>query len=251
MDWLVFPAPSVCPVLAAPFIGSFLGVIVTRSESPRSILWGRSACPDCSHRLEPRDLVPILSWLVSGGRCRHCGQSVSSFYPAIELAALAVAAWSTAVASGWLIIASSLLGWLLLALALIDLRSFLLPDFLTLPLLGSGLLVAQALDSSTTLPHVLGAAIGFLAIVTIRQVYWMLRGREGIGLGDAKLMAAAGAWVSWEGLPSVLLVATLGALTSTLLQHYRKATIRATDRVAFGAFLCVGIWLVWLYGPLV
>jgi leader peptidase (prepilin peptidase)/N-methyltransferase len=251
MDWLVLPAPSIGPVLAAPFIGSFLGVIVTRSESPRSILWGRSVCPDCSHRLEPRDLVPILSWLVSGGRCRHCGQSVSPFYPAIELAALAVAAWSTAVASGWLIIASSLLGWLLLALALIDLRSFLLPDFLTLPLLGCGLLVAQALDSSTTLPHVLGAAIGFLAIVTIRQVYWILRGREGIGLGDAKLMAAAGAWVSWEGLPSVLLVATLGALTSTLLQHYRRATIRATDRVAFGAFLCVGIWLVWLYGPLV
>ena len=79
----------------------------------------------------------------------------------------------------------------------------------------------------------------------------MLRGREGIGLGDAKLMAAAGAWVSWEGLPSVLLVATLGGLTSALLQRFRKGWIRATDRVAFGAFLCVGIWLVWLYGPLV
>jgi leader peptidase (prepilin peptidase) / N-methyltransferase len=251
MTWLALPAPWIWPVLAAPFVGSFLGVIVTRAASPRSILWGRSACPDCGRGLAPRDLVPVVSWLVSRGRCRHCGERVSAFYPAIELAALAVAVWSAAIASGWLVAASSLLGWVLLALALTDIRSFLLPDFLTLPLLAAGLLVAQALDPSTTLPHVLGAAIGFFAIVAIRHAYWMLRGREGIGLGDAKLMAAAGAWVSWEGLPSVLLLAALGGLASALLRHYRKATIRATDRVAFGAFLCVGIWLVWLYGPLV
>jgi len=251
MDWLALPVPWIWPVLAAPFIGSFLGVFVTRAESPRSILWGRSACPNCHHPLEPRDLVPIISWLVSRGRCRHCGESVSAFYPSIELAALVVAAWSVAIAPGWLMVASSLLGWALLALALIDIRSFLLPDFLTLPLIGSGLLVAEALDPSTVLPHVLGAATGFLAIVAIRQTYWMLRGREGIGLGDAKLMAAAGAWLSWEGLPSVVLVAALGGLASALLQHYLGATIRLTDRIAFGAFLCVGIWIVWLYGPLV
>ena len=251
MDWLVLPAPWIWPVLAAPFVGSFLGVIVTRADSPRSILWGRSACDHCGQGLAPRDLVPIVSWLGSRGRCRHCGASVSAFYPAIELAALAIPVWSTAVASGWLMAASCLLGWTLLALAFTDIRSFLLPDFLTLPLIGAGLLVTEALDPSTTLSHILGAAIGFLAIVTIRWAYWVLRGREGIGLGDAKLMAAAGAWVSWEGLPSVLLVATLGGLAGALLRHYRKATIRATDRVAFGAFLCVGIWLVWLYGPLV
>lgn len=188
---------------------------------------------------------------MSRARCRHCGQKVAAFYPAIELAALTVAAWSTAIASGWLLATSCLLGWVLLTLALIDIRVFLLPDFLTLPLIGAGLLVAHALDPSMTLPHVLGAAIGFLAIVAIRQAYWMVRGREGIGLGDAKLMAAAGAWVSWEGLPSVLLVATLCGLISAMFQHYRHNSIRATDRVAFGAFLCVGIWLVWLYGPLV
>lgn len=188
---------------------------------------------------------------MSRARCRHCGQNVGAFYPAIELAALIVAAWSTAIASGWSLAASCLLGWVLLALTFTDIRIFLLPDFLTLPLIGFGLLVTQALEPSTTLPHILGAAIGFLAIVAIRKAYLMLRGREGIGLGDAKLMAAAGAWVSWEGLPSVLLIATMGGLTSALLRHYRTAAIRATDRVAFGAFLCVGIWLVWLYGPLV
>lgn len=172
------------------------------------------------------------------------------FYPAIELAALAIAAWSAAIASGWLMWASCLLGWALLALALIDIRYFLLPDFLTLPLVAFGLLVAQALDPSTTLSHALGAAAGFLVIVAVRKAYWMLRKREGIGLGDAKLLAAAGAWVSWEGVPSVILVAALGGLAGALLQHYRKASILPTDRVPFGAYLCVGIWVVWLYGPL-
>jgi len=250
MDPPVLPAPWIWPILAAPFIGSFLGVVVTRAESPRSILWLPSTCPICNHGLGPWDLIPIISWLASRGRCRHCGHSIGVFYPAIELAALAIAAWSAAVASGWLIWVSSLLGWVLLALALIDIRYFLVPDFLTLPLVAFGLLVAQALDPSTTLPHALGAAAGFLAIVVVRKAYWMLRKREGIGLGDAKLLAAAGAWVSWEGLPSVVLVAALGGLASTLLQHRRKATIRLTDRVPFGAFLCVGFWVVWLYGPL-
>jgi leader peptidase (prepilin peptidase)/N-methyltransferase len=250
MDPPVFPAPWIWPILAAPFIGSFLGVVVTRAESPRSILWRPSACPACSHRLGLLDLIPIISWLASRGRCRHCGQSVSAFYPAIELAALAIAAWSAAIASGWLIWVSSLLGWVLLALALIDIRYCLVPDFLTLPLVAFGLLVAQALDPSTTLPHALGAAVGFLGIVAVRKAYWMLRKREGIGLGDAKLLAAAGAWVSWEGVPSVVFVAALGGLASALLQHHRKGTILLTHRVPFGAFLCVGIWVVWLYGPL-
>jgi len=251
MDWPLLPPLWIWLVVAAPFIGSFLGVVVTRAESPQSILWGRSACAHCNHRLEPWDLLPIVSWLVLRGQCRHCGERVSAFYLVIELAALVVAVWSAVIASGWLMVASSVLGWALLALALIDVRSFLLPDFLTLPLIGCGLLVTAALDPSTTVFHVLGAAIGFLAIVAIRQAYWILRGREGIGLGDAKLMAAAGAWVSWEGLPSVVLVAALGGLTGALLQHYLRATIHLTDRIAFGAFLCVGIWLVWLYGPLV
>jgi leader peptidase (prepilin peptidase) / N-methyltransferase len=84
----------------------------------------------------------------------------------------------------------------------------------------------------------------------LRWAYWLLRRQEGIGLGDAKLLAASGAWVSWEGLPSVLLVASVAALASTLLRHKRGGSISLVDRVPFGAFLCLGTWLVWLYGPL-
>ena len=249
-DILLLAPLWVWPVLAAPFVGSFLGVVVTRARVPQSILVGRSACARCGHRLGPADLVPLASWLATRGRCRHCGQSIGAFYPAIELAALGVALWSAGLAADWLLWPSCLLGWLLLALAAIDLRCFLLPDFLTLPLLAGGLLLWEVAEPASLVPHAIAAALGFAFVLALRQAYWLLRRREGIGLGDAKLLAAAGAWVSWEGLASVLLVASVAALASTLLRYKRGSSISLVDRVPFGAFLCVGTWLVWLYGPL-
>ena len=237
-------------MIAAPFIGSFLGVLVTRARTVRSILVGRSACEHCGHRLGPAELVPLASWVALRGRCRHCRQAIGAFYPAIELAALGVAVWSAWLATGSLLWPSCFLGWLLLALAAIDWRCFLLPDFLTLPLLGSGLLLWAVADPASLPSHVIGVAVGLAFILALRWAYWLLRRREGIGLGDAKLLAAAGAWVSWEGLPSVLVIASLTALASTLLRRKRGGSISLVDRVPFGAFLCLGTWLVWLYGPL-
>jgi leader peptidase (prepilin peptidase) / N-methyltransferase len=246
----VLSPPWLWPAIAAPFIGSFLGVLVTRARVPQSILVGRSACEHCGHRLGPADLVPLASWLVTRGRCRHCRQAIGAFYPAIEVAALAVALWSAWLATDWLLWPSCVLGWLLLALAAIDWRCFLLPDFLTLPLLAGGLLLWAVAEPAVLPSHAIGAAAGLAFILMLRWAYWLLRRQEGIGLGDAKLLAASGAWVSWEGLPSVLLVASVAALASTLLRHKRGGSISLVDRVPFGAFLCLGTWLVWLYGPL-
>jgi leader peptidase (prepilin peptidase) / N-methyltransferase len=243
-------ASWIWPVAVAPFVGSFLGVVATRLDAPRSILLGRSMCPACGHRLSPRDLVPILSWLAAWGRCRHCSATVSTFYPAIEAAALGVAIWSACLVSGGLLWLSCLLGWTLLALIASDFKYFLLPDFLTLPLLAAGLAAGWAFDPDSARDRVVGAASGFLVIVALRQAYWHLRRREGIGLGDAKLFAAAGAWVSWSGLPSVMLIAVTVALAGVLLRQWRDADVAASDSVPFGAFLSLGIWLVWLYGPL-
>ena len=243
-------APWIWPVVAAPFIGSFLGVLVTRARAPRSIVVGRSACDHCGHRLGLADLVPLASWLVARGRCRYCRHALGAFYPMIELAALGVALWAAWLATDWLLWPSCLLGWLLLALAAIDWRCFLLPDFLTLPLLGAGLLLWAVADPPALASHAIGAAAGLAFILVLRWGYWQLRRREGIGLGDAKLLAASAAWVSWEGLPSVLLVASVAALASTLLRYKRSGSISLVDPVPFGAFLCLGTWLVWLYGPL-
>ena len=191
-----------------------------------------------------------MSWLALRGRCRLCAQPIGLFYPAIELAALAIAIWAVTVFSGSLLWVSCVLGWTLLALAVIDHKHFLLPDFLTLPLIPFGLVVAWANETSALLDHVIGAAVGFGFVVALREIYRRLRGREGMGLGDAKLLAASGAFVSWQALPSVILLASLTALALALFRTLRGASISLGDRMAFGTFLCLATWIVWLYGPL-
>jgi leader peptidase (prepilin peptidase)/N-methyltransferase len=238
-------------VLLAPFIGSFLAVVVARHEAPVHILTGRSACPACGTRLGAADLAPVLSWVVLRGKCRHCRAPIDPFYPAIEVAAIIVALWSAMVFSGAALWASCALGWTLLALAATDLKYFRLPDFLTLPLIAAGLLAACLLDADpvrSLTAHAIGAAAGYLFVRLLRFAYRRLRGREGMGLGDAKLLAAAGAWVSWEGLPSVLAIASLSALAIVLLGQRPK--IDLAQRVPFGAFLGLSLWITWLYGPL-
>ena len=237
---------KVWPILVAPLIGSFLGVIVTRVEAPHAILFGRSACTSCGGRLAARDLIPLSSWLVLHGRCRSCGETISSFYPAIELAAMGVALGPTLLFSGVLVWVSCFFGWTLLALAATDLRYFLLPDFLTFPLIAAGLFATLAFDPASLTAHCIGAAAGCGFVLLVRAVYRAIRGREGIGLGDAKLLAAAGAWVSWTGLPSVIVLGSFAGLLFAL----RGRSLSLTNPVPFGTFLCMGTWVVWLYGPL-
>lgn len=243
-------ATTILPLIVAPFIGSFAGTIVSRFETPASILWGRSICPSCGAVLGPFDLMPLVSWALSRGRCRHCHGSLGLFYPAIELAALGIALWSVAAADGSMVWASCLLGWTLLPLAWIDARHFVLPDFLTLPLTAAGLAVTYLSDPEATADHAVGAFGGLMFVIIVRHIYGMVRRQEGIGLGDAKLLAAGGAFVSWEGLPSVVAIGALAGLAGALLQRVRNASISLSDRVPFGTFLCLGIWIVWLYGPL-
>jgi len=238
-------------LLAAPCVGSFLGVVVARLPEGRSVLRGRSACPHCGTVLGFLDLVPILGWALARGRCRHCDAAVSWRYPAIEVAALVIAAWSVAVLPGWLAWAGCLLGWSLIALAAIDVRHLLLPDTLTLPLVPAGLAVAWLVDPAKMPDHALGAVAGFLALAAVGFAYRHLRGREGLGLGDAKLFAAAGAWASWQGLPSVLLLAAAGALAWQLVAARWRDRPLAGRELPFGPYLAAALWLVWLYGPIV
>lgn len=248
-------ATTALPLAISPFIGSLLGVIVSRFDAPLTILWGRSACPSCGVPLGPLDLVPLVSWAVTRGRCRRCGARIGVFYPAIELAALGVALWSVLAADGADVWIGCGLGWTLLALAWIDAEHFILPDFLTVPLIAAGLLVTWWLEPAALLDHAVGAALGLMFVIIVRHIYAMVRGREGIGLGDAKLLAAAGAFVSWDGLPSVVAVGAVAGLGTVLAdgvlrRRKGEGSISLSDRVPFGTFLCLGAWIVWLYGPL-
>jgi leader peptidase (prepilin peptidase) / N-methyltransferase len=238
------------PVALAPIVGSFLGAAVTRFDEPSSLIVGRSRCDSCGVPLAPHELVPVVSWIASRGRCRHCAKPIGIFYPIIELSAAAVALWAATVFSGSLLWLSCVLGWTLLALAVIDYKHFLLPDFLTLPLIPVGLLVTWATDPTALLDHFAGVVVGFGVIVVLREVYRWCRGREGIGLGDAKLLAASGAFVSWQALPSVILMASLTALGVALLWKLHATNISLADRIPFGTFLCLATWIAWLYGPL-
>lgn len=240
-------------LLSAPFVGSFLGTVVERLPEGRPLVFTRSSCPHCGQRLGVRELVPILSWLIQRGACRRCGASLGLFYPVIELAALVVVlsvavAMKDAPLSIW--IASLGFGWTLLALAWIDARHYFLPDLLTLPLIPLGLLVSWRVNPDSLGEHVIGAAVGYVSFAAIAFLYRRVRGREGIGGGDAKLMAAAGAWVSWSGLPSVILVASLSGLILALVQAVRGDRLTGEKKLAFGPHLSLGLWIVWLLGPL-
>jgi leader peptidase (prepilin peptidase)/N-methyltransferase len=186
-----------------------------------------------------------------GGRCRHCGRTIGGFYPAVELAAGAIVVSTLLALPDTPILTRCLsfgLGWVLLALAWIDARWLILPDGLTLPLIPAGLLAAWLMDAPIV-DHALGAAIGFAALAAVAAVYRRLRGRVGLGLGDAKLMAAAGSWLGWEALPELLLIAAVGGLALGVWRARRAGEDLAQAKVPFGPPLALAFWVVWLFGP--
>lgn len=149
-----------------------------------------------------------------------------------------------------LMAASVVLAAALAALSAIDLQAHRLPDALTLPLIAVGLLVSLWIGEAPAWWPLLSAALGFLLLAGIAFVYQHLRGRAGLGLGDAKLLAAAGAWLGAAALPTVLLWATGAALVCVLLASRRNGSLTRESRIPFGPFLGFGTWLAWLYGPL-
>jgi len=173
------------------------------------------------------------------------GKGTSDWLPTL-LGALFVLGSSVLVGSEAYLVASVLLGCLLLALSIFDIRALILPNVLTLSVALSGLAITAHLMPERLIDHVLGVVAGFIALVAIDQIYRMVRGRAGLGMGDAKLLGAAGAWVSWSGLSNVVLIGAASALIYGLLVGFLTRRPLRDERVPFGAFLCLGIWLTWL-----
>jgi leader peptidase (prepilin peptidase) / N-methyltransferase len=149
-----------------------------------------------------------------------------------------------------LLVLSGVLALALAVLSAIDLSTYRLPDLVTLPLAAFGLVATPLLLEASPWWRIASAALGFALMSGAALLYTKLRGRPGLGLGDAKLLAAAGAWLGAEGLPSVLLWACGSAILALLLRAWRTGALSAEARVPFGPFLAFGTWLVWLYGPL-
>ena len=246
-DWL--PTQTLVTLLVlAPVVGSFLGVLVRRLPTGRSVVVGRSACEACGHPLGVAELVPLASFVWLRGRCRACRARIHWMHPAIELASLAVVLIVAAVvgqADGPLV-AGCLLGWTLLALAWIDAGYLVLPDVLTLPLVLLGLGATLVLDPDDLAGHAAAAVLGYGSFALVAAWYRWRRGRDGMGMGDAKLMAAAGAWVGVPGLAPVMLGGALLGLAFAGVQRLRGRVMGVGTRIPFGPSLAAALWLEWL-----
>jgi leader peptidase (prepilin peptidase)/N-methyltransferase len=237
----------ILPVVAGPVIGSFLAVVIRRLPEGRSIVSGRSACEACGHVLRPAEMVPIVSYLVQRGRCAACGAPIAPAHLWVELAALAVAvAAALLVTPGPYLWLSCALGWWLLTLGWIDALTFRLPDMLTLPLILAGLAEAAWLEPWMLTDRAVAAAVGFAALWLLALTYRRLRGRDGLGLGDAKLLAAGGAWVGVAALPTVLFSGAVLALLYAGLLRLRGVQLSGGLKLPLGPFLAAAIFAAWV-----
>jgi len=249
-------------------VGSFLNVVILRLPARMEYFWKRDAremlelgandeaappdivrkgshCPHCKHPLAAWDNIPLLSWLVLRGHCRYCRAPISIQYPLVEVlcgAASAIVVWHFGVT--WQAGAALLFTWFLVAAGGIDFRTQLLPDSLTLPLLWLGLLISLVPVFVDSREAVIGASIGYLALWSVYWLFKLATGKEGMGFGDFKLFAAAGAWMGYAALlPVIIIAAVSGAVIGTILLR-----TRGQDRsmpFAFGPFLAIAMW-IWL-----
>lgn len=233
-------------MLLGLIVGSYLATILLRWPEGRSASTGRSACDHCGRPLSPADLIPLWSYLRARGKCRTCGGRIDPRHPAMELAAAGIGLVA-ALAHGWPVaLATAIFGWWLLILAALDAEHQWLPDRLTLPLWSAGFAVALLDIGPSLSDRLIGSAAGFGSLFLIGAGYRVLRGRHGLGGGDPKLFGALGAWLGWQQLPFLILLAALLGLTAAALGHRRGATIGRDTRLPFGTYLALAGWLLWL-----
>jgi len=272
LAWAKEPGPLIALTgLLGLLVGSFLNVVILRlpkrlehdwrsqarellgheqngEVAPPDLVRTGSHCPSCKHKLAALDNIPLVSWLALRGRCRYCGVRISWQYPLVELlTALASAAIAWKLGFGWPLAAGLVFTWILIAASGIDARTQLLPDQLTLPLLWLGLLLSLVSMFVAPTIAIVGAAIGYLSLWSVYWLFKLATGKEGMGYGDFKLLAALGAWMGpMSLLPIVLLSSLIGALVGgTML------ALRGQDRstpIPFGPFIAAAGWVWFVLG---
>ncbi len=215
----------------------------------------RSACPTCRTPIAAWHNIPLLSWLVLGGRCASCKAPISWRYPGVELATgvlSALVAWHFGF--GIPLGCALLMTWSLIALTGIDADHQLLPDDITLPLLWAGLLAAVLFGAGEGWPipvaprdAIIGAAAGYSSLWGVYHLFRLVTGKEGMGYGDFKLFAALGAWLGWRLLPLVILLAAATGATVGILMIVARGRDRAAP-MPFGPYLAAAGWLAMMYG---
>lgn len=252
-------------------VGSFLNVVILRlpgrlewswkrdsremleipdvyDPPPPGIVVERSHCPRCKHQLGWYENIPVFSWLVLRGKCRHCRAPISAQYPLVELLTMLLflaCVWRFGF--GWQGFGALVFTGFLVALSGIDLRTQLLPDQLTLPLMWLGLIAASDNLYMPAKPALIGAVVGYASLWSVWWLFKQLTGKEGMGHGDFKLLAAIGAWTGLKGiLPTILLSSLVGAVIGSIWLAL-KGRDRATP-IPFGPYLAAAGWIVFFWG---
>ena len=252
-------------------VGSFLNVVILRLPERMAAEWRREArdvleleagdevlppgivrershCPHCKHPLSAADNIPLFGWLLLRGRCRYCKARISIQYPLVELLSgvlSAIVVWK--LGPTWPALAGLLLTWVLIALSGIDFRTQLLPDQLTLPLLWLGLLLALNPMFVAAPSAIIGAAIGYLSLWSVYWLFKLLTGKEGMGHGDFKLLAALGAWMGPMALlPIILLSSLIGAIVGGSLIALKRH--EGGMPMPFGPFIAMAGWVWFVAG---
>jgi leader peptidase (prepilin peptidase)/N-methyltransferase len=266
-----FPALFMTAVVVVSLaVGSFLNVVIHRlpkmlerqwraelaelngqeapAAPPYNLVVPRSQCPSCGHPISALENIPLVSYLVLGGKCAACKAGISPRYPVVEALTAALSgyiAWRYGFV--WQTLAALVFVWTMIALAFIDLDTFYLPDDITLPLIWAGLLVNMG-DAFVDLQSaVIGAIAGYLALWVVFWTYKLATGKEGMGYGDFKLLAAIGAWLGWKMLPVVILLssfvgAAVGISLIAFARHGRNVPI------PFGPYLVLGGLIAMFWG---
>lgn len=255
--------PYVFALVAILAWGSFLNLVAVRlpgmldrktyhkgqgvaQDDQANLVRPRSRCPNCHHQLQALDLIPVASYLLLRGRCRHCREPIALQYLLVELLAAVVL-----LPPFWLLpltqaTAALVAGSILIVLALIDCRHMWLPDVLTYLLLWVGLIISCFDVFVGPQQAIIGAATGFILLWLLKQGFYFLTGKDGVGGGDLKLLAAVGAWLGWQMLPGVLLIGSISALMFVALLMLTKR-YKNTQPIAFGPWLALAVWLQLLF----
>ncbi|MDX8125782.1 A24 family peptidase [Methylomonas sp. OY6] len=253
-------------------VGSFLNVVIYRLPVMMQAGWRRecreylqlphdeasevfnlmlpaSHCPSCKTEIKAYQNIPVISYLLLGGKCAHCGVKIAIRYPLIEAftgLCSAVVAWHFGY--GWALAFALLLTWCLIALSFIDIDQQLLPDSITLPMLWLGLLLSLFDIYTNSHDAIIGAVAGYLSLWSVYQLFKLLTGKEGMGYGDFKLLALFGAWLGWQYLPLIILLSSLvGAVIGIAMIVFGKRD--AGKPIPFGPYLAMAGWLAMLFGP--
>lgn len=254
-------------------IGSFLNVVIYRlpimlyrewkfqcqnflqqdhalaiKEKTINLLTPRSFCPHCQHMVTAIENIPLLSYIFLHGRCRHCQHNISLRYPMIELLSCILAIFvAYHFGLSWQTLGALILSFSLIAIAIIDLQEQLIPDCLSLPLLWLGLIFALFHVYVNLATAIIGAISGYLSLWLINQIFKLITNREGMGYGDFKLLAMLGAWLGWQVLPLiVLLAACLGSIVGLTLVRFKSYDRK--QPIPFGPYMAIAGWIALLWG---